>query len=331
MPGDSKRCATTGAAPVVSVIVPFLNPGLEFFSEAVESVFAQTFTEWELLLVDDGATSPVTEFAIACARRNPEQVRFAEHPGHENRGISASRNLGIQLARGQFVSFLDADDVMEPDKLAIQLEALTARPDVAMVCGNTLYWHSWNPHRPPQARDFVPTWVPENQIFTPPDPVPLVLEGRSASPCICSLVVRRDVALQLPFEPEFRGMYEDQVFLSKVFLNHKVLFAPHCLEKYRQHPGSMCAVDSQAAARTAARVKYLAWLRRYLKSLDISSAGLTRSLKRQVWLWGESGRGGGLAEVARRIRKWLLKGADRLLPTRLRRRRDPVLRARSRS
>ncbi len=80
--------------PFVSAIVIFLNEN-RFLQEAIESIFAQTYDHWELLLVDDGSTDESSDIALRYAERHPEKVRYLEHAGHENRGMSVSRNLGI--------------------------------------------------------------------------------------------------------------------------------------------------------------------------------------------------------------------------------------------
>src|SRR5262245_24155101 len=92
----------------VSVIIIFMN-AQAFISDAIDSVFAQTYTNWELLLVDDGSTDASTQIALSFANGNPGRVRYLEHSGHRNRGMSASRNLGIQHAGGEYIGFLDAD------------------------------------------------------------------------------------------------------------------------------------------------------------------------------------------------------------------------------
>src|SRR5215470_3934185 len=102
--------------PVVSVVTIFLNAE-RFIEGALESVFAQTYESWELLLVDDGSTDGSTAIARRFADRNPERVRYIEHAGHVNRGMSASRNAGACAARGIYVAFLDADDVWLSHKL----------------------------------------------------------------------------------------------------------------------------------------------------------------------------------------------------------------------
>ena len=85
-------------SPEISCLTIFLNPG-RFFETALESVLAQSFSDWELLLVDDGSTDGSTEIAKEYAARYPERIRYLEHPEHANRGMSASRNLGIRHTR----------------------------------------------------------------------------------------------------------------------------------------------------------------------------------------------------------------------------------------
>ena len=95
---------------LVSCIIIFFNAE-KFLGEAIESVFAQTYKNWELLLVDDGSTDDSTTIALNYAEQYPEKVCYLEHEGHQNRGMSATRNLGIRLATGEYIAFLDADDI----------------------------------------------------------------------------------------------------------------------------------------------------------------------------------------------------------------------------
>src|SRR6266566_8733383 len=120
----------------------FLNAE-RFIEEAIESVFGQTYDDWELLLVDDGSKDGSTEIARRYAEEHSKRVRYFEHAGHQNRGMSASRNLGIRRSRGEFIGFLDADDVWLPHKLEQQLAILKAYPEAAMVYGPIQWWYSW--------------------------------------------------------------------------------------------------------------------------------------------------------------------------------------------
>jgi glycosyltransferase involved in cell wall biosynthesis len=112
--------------PVVSIITIFLDEE-RFIGEAVESVSAQTYRDWELLLLDDGSTDGSTEIARRFTEQHPGWIRYLDHPGHANRGMSATRNLGLAHARGPFLAFLDADDVWLPSKLAEQVPTARER------------------------------------------------------------------------------------------------------------------------------------------------------------------------------------------------------------
>ena len=79
--------------PLVSVVIPVWNAE-RFLAEAIESVLAQTWPHWELLLADDGSTDRSAEIARSWESRHPGKIRCLEHPGRANRGESASRNLG---------------------------------------------------------------------------------------------------------------------------------------------------------------------------------------------------------------------------------------------
>jgi glycosyltransferase involved in cell wall biosynthesis len=99
--------------PAVSVIVCFLNEE-RFLAEAVESVLGQSFTDWELILVDDGSTDGSSAIARGLAATSPDRIACIDHADHRNLGLSASRNAGLSHARGRYVAFLDADDAWLP-------------------------------------------------------------------------------------------------------------------------------------------------------------------------------------------------------------------------
>src|SRR5262249_29683621 len=126
----------------VSAIMIF-HDAERFIEEAIASVFAQTWRGWELLLVDDGSTDASSAIARRWASEHPDRVRVFAHPARANLGMSASRNLGIGHACGDYVAFLDADDVWLPHKLAMQVGVLEAHPEVAMIYGPSEYWYGW--------------------------------------------------------------------------------------------------------------------------------------------------------------------------------------------
>lgn len=115
--------------PEVSVIVPTFNRAA-LLPRCLDSIIAQTLTDWEVILIDDGSTDHTEAVARDYERRTEGRVRFAKQ---DHRGPGAARNHGIELARGRFVAFLDSDDEFAPIKLARQLELFNHLPEIGFV------------------------------------------------------------------------------------------------------------------------------------------------------------------------------------------------------
>jgi glycosyltransferase involved in cell wall biosynthesis len=111
--------------PRVSVIIPVYN-GAATIARALESIFAQTFTGYEIVVVDDGSTDQTRTILHRYAGR----VRLVEQP---NRGQAAARNNGVRHSSDEFIAFLDADDEWLPRRLELTVAALLADPDAALV------------------------------------------------------------------------------------------------------------------------------------------------------------------------------------------------------
>jgi glycosyltransferase involved in cell wall biosynthesis len=107
--------------PLVSIITPVYNAA-RWLPETFATVRAQTLTDWEQILVDDGSTDASRELIEAAAAEDP---RFRSLGTSGREGPSAARNLGLNAARGRFVAFLDADDLWLPEKLARSVEWMT--------------------------------------------------------------------------------------------------------------------------------------------------------------------------------------------------------------
>jgi glycosyltransferase involved in cell wall biosynthesis len=266
----------------VTAIIIFLDEE-RFLEEAVRSVLAQTYTDWELLLVDDGSKDGSTAMANSFAARFPGSIRYLEHSGHANRGMSASRNLGLSQARGEYIGFLDADDVWLPSKLQQQVELLDANPAVAMIYGRTLIWNGWNPGPGTEPDFFYELGVEPDTVVPAPTLLLMLLENRYQTPTTCNAMMRRQAIGELGgFEDSFRGMFEDQVFFMKVGARHPVYVASACWAKYRQR------VDSRSAAETArevraARRRLLDWLEEHLRRQRIESSMVARAVRTQRW------------------------------------------------
>ncbi len=273
----------SNSKPLVSGIIIFLNEE-QFIREAVESVFAQTYDNWELLLVDDGSNDGSTEIALRYAKHYPEKVRYLEHPGHQNRGMSATRNLGISHAKGEYVAFLDADDVWLPHKLQQQVAILSVRPEATMLYGNTQYWHSWTGKSEDSQRDWLPELrVPTNMLIKPPRLLTLLFPlGKAPTPSSSNMLLRREAVNRIGgFEESFKSIYEDQAFLAKVYLNEPVFVASEneYWDRYRQHSDSCVANVRAAGQDLLARESYLNWLERYLSEQGVEDPEVWKLLR----------------------------------------------------
>src|SRR5918998_209452 len=270
--------------PLVSSIMIFLDAE-KFIQEAIESIFAQTYNNWELLLVDDGSTDGSTEVALRYAREHPEKVRYLEHDNHQNRGMSASRNLGISNAKGEFIAFLDADDVWMPHKLEQQVAIMESHPEVGMVYGSTQYWYGWtgNPEDSQcDYRDLVEErcGVEPNNVIEPPRLLDIFLVYENAVPCICSILMRRELVENVGgTEDRFQGQYEDQVLLVKVGLQAPVYVAGECWAKYRRHPDSSWWNAQMTGQQYSTRLFFLEWLEGYLLKLRIKDTKAWNALQ----------------------------------------------------
>jgi glycosyltransferase involved in cell wall biosynthesis len=253
--------------PLVSVVLCFYNEQ-RFLSEAVESVRAQDYQNWELFLVDDGSSDNSVKIAKEYAAENPDRIFYLEHPGHANKGLSASRNAGIRKVRGAYVAFIDADDVWLPGKLTQQLNIFRQNPGVTVVLEASNYWKSWSD---PKAADVVIQVGAREGVYSPPTLMTTLYPlGKGAAPCPSGIMVSRLTLRRCHFEESFRGiyqMYEDQAFLCKVYLKETVYVSAECNNLYRQRPSSLVSSVHDSGRYHVVRNYYLTWFRQYLSHL----------------------------------------------------------------
>ncbi len=264
--GSSTPTVDRRVPGLVSVIVIFLDAE-RFLAEALDSILAQTWDRWEILLVDDGSTDRSTTIAREYERAHADRIRYLEHPGHANRGMSASRNLGLAAAAGEYVAFLDADDVWLPRKLERQVALLERFPEAGMVCGPTEYWYGWTGRPEDLQRDGIVTLgVPEDALYHPPELLSLLYPlGQHPAPCNCSWLIKRKALERVGgFEESFTGFYEDQALLSKIYATTPVYVSSECWDRYRVHPWSCSAQVERSGDYRRMRGVFLRWLKAWL-------------------------------------------------------------------
>lgn len=255
---------STSHTPLVSVIIPFLNPG-HWLAEAVESVIGQTYTNWEIVLIDDGSVKADTEAAITYSKKFPDKIRYVEHEGHVNKGQAISRNAGIARAGGELVGFLDADDRWQRGKLKRQLDIFQEFPQVQMISEASWFWYDWNDAG---AENVIQQVGAAPGIYRPPQLMELLYPlGEGQPPCPSGIIIRRE-ALQRcgGFEEGFSGvyqLYEDQAFLSKVYAREVVYISGEANNLYRKRNDSMSSAANDEEVYKKVRLFYLEWLEEY--------------------------------------------------------------------
>ena len=124
----------------VRVVVPVFN-GVQFIGEALGSLQREQEIEAEIIVVDDGSTDGSVSAVRALAEQDPRiRVITGEH-----RGVSATRNIGVRAATGDYITFLDCDDMCPPGRIVRQLRKLTSHPRVVAVIGETLWFEALTP------------------------------------------------------------------------------------------------------------------------------------------------------------------------------------------
>jgi glycosyltransferase involved in cell wall biosynthesis len=268
--------------PIVSVIIPFLN-GSHWLIEAIESVINQSYSDWEVIVVDDGSEEEHSKIARDYSFRYPEKIIYTDHPGHINRGVTISRNLGISLTKGEYIALLDADDFWLPQKLQNQLELFDLHPEAGMICEASRFWYSWEK---PTDEDVIKNVGTEpDKLYDPPQlTYRLYPLGEGASPCPSGIIFKKHVFKRSGgFEESFTGIYqgyEDQAFLCKIYLHEKVFISGAANNLYRKRSGSMSGFVHNEKLYYQVREFFLNWLEVYLKQHAIENSKVLKLIEK---------------------------------------------------
>jgi len=268
--------------PRVSVIIPFLNGG-DWLAEAIESVLEQTYTNWELILVDDGSLEDHSRVAKSYSAKYPKKIVYTDHPNHINKGVTISRNVGISLTTGEYIALLDADDYWLPQKLQHQVNLFKIYTEAAMICEASRMWYSW---QNPSEKDIVmAVGLKDDTLFYPPqlmyDLYPL---GEGASACPSGIMfTRKAFDRSGGFEACFTGIYqgyEDQGFLAKMYLNEIVFISGTANNLYRKRHDSMSSFVNNVQLYNKVRNFFLNWLEAYLKKHLVENSKVNDLIKK---------------------------------------------------
>jgi glycosyltransferase involved in cell wall biosynthesis len=239
--------------PTVSVVISFYN-GADLIRETLASLVAQTLTDWELILVDDGSTDASPGIAQDFAHSDP-RARYVTHPGRANLGLASSRVLGSDLATGGYLLFLDHDDILDRNALERLAGQLDAYPKAAAVLAATRFWTrspSGTSHKRTQSYRPLRTGMIPGRTF-----LRYLVSSDEHHPHVCSTMYRRrEFLLARDSAPTCHNLYEDTALLIKVLAKHDVYLLDEPVSAYRMSPGSRSDTlphDYDAFLRWAAR------------------------------------------------------------------------------
>lgn len=228
------EAAGLGRRTTFSILMPVHDPPLAYLREAVDSVRAQLYQDWELCIADDASSREVAAELEALAAREP-RIRLVR--SGRNLGISGATNLAMELARGDWVGFLDHDDVLDPAALALVAREIETRPALDAVYTD---------------RDTITEDGARVDPYFKPDWSPAALLSHNYA--IHFLTLRRDLLARLGgLRGEYDGAQDHDLLLRLSELTDRVGHVPHVLYSWRRHPGSNALTPRPAAFEAGRR------------------------------------------------------------------------------
>lgn len=208
--------------PLISIVTPVYNVE-KFLPQCIDSVLAQTFTDWELILVDDGSTDSSAEICDRYAAKDP-RIRVVHK---ENSGQADCRNLGVSMARADLVGFVDSDDWIDPQMYRTLYDALVKNDADISICG---YYMSYV-NRERKSCD-----SGETTVFSGREALNRILDDKVIKSFLWDKLYKKEVMTELLPKSYY---YEDYSTLFKWFANvNKVVLCQVPLYHYRQRAGS---------------------------------------------------------------------------------------------
>ncbi|MBZ0207938.1 MAG: glycosyltransferase [Flavobacteriales bacterium] len=214
--------------PKVTVLLPVHNSA-RFLREAMDSILAQTWHNFELLAIDDGSTDDGLEIL----RSYPDpRIRIVVH--QQNRGLATTLNEGVELAKGEYIARMDGDDVMLPERLAEQVAYLDTRPEIALVASFIEYINV----------EGAPTGPWDTDRATPDEATIAAMLPRTNCLAHPSVMFRRSALRELRYAPR-HGAEDWDLWLRMLSRGLRLAKIPKVLLRYRIHPGSITAIDKR--------------------------------------------------------------------------------------
>jgi len=246
-------------APLISIITPIYNTLPHYLYECVYSVQTQAYPKWELCLVNDGSTQEETLNCLTELADNDQRLRV--HHFNENQGICAATNQAIQMAKGQYIAFLDHDDRLAPNALFLMAEAIKQQPEIDVLYSDR---DMLSPRGLRFMHLFKPAWSPETLL--------------SGNYLFHLMVYRRELIEKVGgIRADYEGSQDYDLILRVADLNPTVKHIPKVLYHWRQHEQSV------AMAHNAKEYAYDAGIRALEDTLKRRNLNGKVEENKQLW------------------------------------------------
>ena len=254
--------------PLVSVIIPTYNSG-RFIAQAVQSVLDQTYRQFEIIIIDDGSTDATRDVL----REFNAHIRYCYQ---ENRGPSAARNAGIEIAGGDYICFLDADDTWMPNKLEVQLAFMAKHDDISLVFSDM------------EERDLdkrLPTSFLEKKVFRSNIVSQIPIQDTFKKLLIENFVLtstvmaRKDCFVKAGLFDESLRVSEDRDLLLRITAYFKIACIPLVLGKKRAHESNI-----SSSSELTLRCRIAVWDNARRRFPHLAPAAIVHNLMADAYL-----------------------------------------------
>lgn len=213
--------------PQVTIIIPYYNGSLENMVIAIDSVFKQTFRDWELIIVNDGSSESNTSILESYLEaKNNSKIRYYRNV---NSGVAVARNYGIEMSNSPYIALLDQDDYWYEEKLLLQMKVFEDYPDTSVVSANC------------------DDLLPSNKIIhrrkkSPLNPLDVsnekLFEHMAESnfiPLVTAFFKKENILAVGGFDTDFGGVEDKELWLRLLISNHKFYWLDNYVAVHRLH------------------------------------------------------------------------------------------------
>jgi glycosyltransferase involved in cell wall biosynthesis len=204
----------------VSIIIPCYNQG-QFLAEAIQSAIDQDYQQKEIIVVNDGSTDNTKEVAAKFL----QAIKYVEQ---ENQGVSSARNAAIRCSNGDYIAFLDSDDVLLPGSIRKRVGHLESHPEISLICSDSIFFNESGP-----------LGLRSELLGKPKNPENFRWETVDYNATISSAMVHQSCLDKVGFFEESIRISEDWLMFVKLSLHFNMAYMNEPLIKYRLHKDNL--------------------------------------------------------------------------------------------